>query len=345
MATGTPWSGSEFEAIEAIGKLLGPPPPGQVWIGDDAAVLALDPGSGADPPAPYGSAPSESATYGSAPSGSAPRPAGPGPNYLMATDLVVAGVHGDLDLVGLDDLGWKALAVNVSDIAAMGGWPMHAVVSIAGPSSTDLELVYVGLSQASVEYECPIVGGDLSDAPSLVICVAITGTTRGHPALLRSGASVGDALFTTGPLGASAAGLARLRQGEGPAWPELVERHRRPRARVQEGQAARQGGASAMIDVSDGLAADLDHLGSRSNVGLVLDHVPVAPGASFDEALGGGEDYELVFSAPDPERVLDAFAAAGLRAPLVLGWCSADPTERRLGNLPLPLLGWTHRRG
>ncbi|HTZ08147.1 MAG TPA: AIR synthase related protein, partial [Acidimicrobiales bacterium] len=138
--------GGEFGAIAALRALLPAPPPGETWIGDDAAVLS-----------PV---------------------AGP---LLLTTDLAVAGVHADLDLLGLDDLGWRALAAAVSDIAAMGGRPHRAVVGVAGPSSTDLALLYRGIAACAAEHACPVVGGDLSAAEEVVVAVAVTGSVTGAP--------------------------------------------------------------------------------------------------------------------------------------------------------------------
>lgn len=290
--------------------MLPGPPAGETWIGDDAAVVT-----------------------------------GPRGPLLLAADLVVGGVHADLSLVGLDDVGWKAVAVNVSDVAAMGGRPGHVLVTVAGPPSTDLGRLYEGIGAAARRWRCPVVGGDLANAPVLVVSVAVTGSApAGGPGpVLRSGARPGDALFVTGPLGGSAAGLAALRAGRSdPAAVALAARHRRPEARVEEGVAAAAAGATAMIDVSDGLGADLGHLADASAVGVELDHVPVADGATEEEALGGGEDYELVFSAARPAEVAAAFAAAGLRPPVRIGTCVADPSARRLRGGPLPPAGWEH---
>lgn len=315
----------ELAAIERLRRALPPPPPGETWIGDDAAVVA-----------PPGAA---------------------GAGLLLAADLVVAGVHADLGLVGLDDLGWKALAVNVSDIAAMGARPAHALVTVAGPPGTRLEAIYEGLSAAASRWGCALVGGDLANSTELVVSVAITGAVppdAGWGPVLRSGARPGDGLFVTGPLGSSAAGLRVLRSlGRpggarwGPVPPDpvsraLAERHRRPLARVEEGLAAAAGGARAMIDVSDGLAADLRHLARASGVGLALERVPVAEGATEEDALGGGEDYELAFAAPDGEAVLSSFASAGLAAPLRIGTCTASPGEHLLRGGELPRVGWQH---
>ncbi len=278
-----------------------------------------------------------------------PAPSG---SMLLAADVVVAGVHCDLDLVGLDDMGWKALVANVSDVAAVGGRPCYALVTVSGPlAKLDFDLLYDGLIAASGAYDCPIVGGDLSSSPTLVVSVAVVGDGgTGEPRpVLRSGARPGDTLFTTGPLGSSAAGLELLRSGRVADAPDLVLSHRRPRARLDEGTAARAAGATAMIDVSDGLASDVRHLADASGVGVVLDRVPVAIGVSrvSDDpeavALGGGEDYELLFTASDPDRVASTFADLGLGTPLRIGRCTDDPAERRLRDGDLPVLGWEHR--
>lgn len=320
-------SRGEFAAIERVRRSLSrrfpAVPPGETWIGDDCAVLG----------------------YGGGP-------------LLFATDLTVAGVHGDLELVGLDDLGWKALAAALSDVAAMGGEPGHAVVGVAGPPSTDLDLLYEGIGAASAAHRCPVVGGDLSTADQLVVSVTVTGTlSDGPPPVLRSGANPGDTLLVTGPLGGSAAGLRILRErrGEGAAGPRaafeprlraeeavLVEAHRRPRARIEEGAGARRSGASAMIDVSDGLGADLRHLADASGVGLALEEVPVAAGATEEEALTGGEDYEIVFSVPDPGPVIRNFESMGLRPPLVIGRCTAHPSVLTLRGNAFVAGGFEH---
>ncbi len=277
---------------------------------------------------------------------------GPTGRLLLAADAVVSGVHADLGLVGLDDMGWKALVANVSDIAAVGGRPCYALVTVAGPlAHLDFDLLYDGLVAAADAYECPIVGGDLSTSATLVVSVAMVGDggTYDPPPVLRSGARPGDVLFVTGPLGSSAAGLGLLRTGTTSEAPDLVLSHRRPRARLDEGTAARVAGATAMIDVSDGLSSDLRHLADASAVGVVLDRAPVAIGVNrvSDDpealALGGGEDYELLFSAPDPERIEAVFAERGLGKPLRIGRCTDDPSERRLRDGDLPLLGWEHR--
>ncbi|HET6794932.1 MAG TPA: thiamine-phosphate kinase, partial [Acidimicrobiales bacterium] len=276
------------------------------WVGDDAAVL---------------------------------RP--PTGDLLLAVDTVVAGVHADLALVGLDDLGWKALAVNVSDVAAMGGRPHRAVVSVGLPAGTDLDLLYEGLAEAALAMACPVVGGDLTSCPEVVVTVAVTGSVPAGQAVHRSGAGVGDRIYVTGPLGGSAAGLEALRRGPEPADAGVVAAHRRPAPRVEEGEAARVAGATAMIDVSDGLAIDLWRLVTESAVGAVLEEVPAASGAGTEAALSGGEDYELVFTAPDGDAVGAEFARRGLRPPVIIGRI-VDGDGVMLGGLPLEPRGYVH---
>lgn len=293
----------EFAAIRRLEQRFPAPPDGEVWIGDDTAVLA--PGAGAW--------------------------------CLLAADAVVEGVHADLSLVTLADLGWKAVVANVSDVAAMGGTPSHCVVTVAAPATLDFERLYDGIAEAAEMYACPVVGGDIVASPTTVVSVAVTGTVDGRP-VLRRGARPGDGVWVTGPLGASAAGLRMLRAGE--PDPGLRHAHARPRPRVAEGTAARLAGATAMIDVSDGLAADLWHVADASGVGFELTEVPVAPGATLEEALGGGEDYHLVFTSPDAAAVAAAFAA--LPAPVLVGRCTATAGVGLLAGEPLPRLGWQH---
>jgi len=263
-----------------------------------------------------------------------------GPWCLLAADTVVAGVHADLTLSGLDDLGWKAVAVNVSDIAAMGGTPAHLLVTVAGPPGTDLDLLYRGIGDAAQRWGCPVVGRDLVNAPVLVVTVAITGSLPGPP-ILRSGARAGDGIWVTGPLGLAAAGLRALKERGKGATGAAADAHRRPRPSVPAGLAARAAGASAMIDISDGLAADLGHLADASGVGLDLDAVPTAAGANQDDALTGGEDYVLAFTAADDGAVLTAFAA--LSRPIRIGTCLPDSGARLVLGRPFPSRrGWVH---
>ena len=309
----------EFATIAEISSLLaGPEDPSETWIGDDAAVVRA--GSGW---------------------------------LLLAADTVVAGVHADLALTGLADLGWKAVAAAVSDIAAMGGDPGHCLVTVSAPAGTDLVELYRGVAGASRHLDCPVVGGDLTGAGEIVVTVAVTGSCA-EPPVLRSGARPGDLIWVTGPLGASAAGLRLLQAGTGvPAesgagagsGPELratlVAAHARPTALLRHGRAARRAGATAMIDVSDGLSSDLGHIARASGVGCRLESVPVHPGATLAEALGGGEDYALVFCAPGSADLASAFA--GLDTPIMVGRCTDDPDEMTLDGRPLAPSGYEHR--
>lgn len=292
----------ELEAIRRIVHRFGTAPPGEVWAGDDAAVL-------------------------SAPEG----------RLLLAIDPMVEGAHFTFDLCSAEDVGWKALARNASDTAAMGGRPWRAVCSVVGPPGTDLDGLASGLAAAADAFGCPVVGGDLAGGPVVVVTVAVVGTAA--RAVLRSGARPGDSVLVTRSLGAGAAGLRRLRAGDddGPCqdW------YRRPRPCVAAGLAASAAGASALIDVSDGLAADLGHIADASGVGFALDDVPIAEGATEEEALYGGDDYALVICAPGAGAVLEAFAAAGLDSPSVVGRCTADPA-RRFRDGPLAPGGWQH---
>jgi thiamine-monophosphate kinase len=299
----------EFAAIEKLrNRLPHAMRPGEIWIGDDAAVVR-SPGAGW---------------------------------VLLAADTVVAGVHADLSLTGLDDFGWKAMAASLSDIAAMGGRPGHALVTVAGPRDADLDRLYDGLGAAADRFDCPIVGGDLTNAEVLVVTVALTGHCEGPP-VLRSGARPGDTVWVSGALGAAAAGLRTLRARGylDEAGLALVAAHARPVPQIAAGSAARSAGATAMIDVSDGLLADLTHICAESGVGFRLDQVPVAPGATVEEALRGGEDFALVFCAPPSVSLGEAFI--GLHPPVRLGTCSEDPRERRFDGEQVDTKGWEHQ--
>lgn len=317
----------EFDAIdrlrdrfEAVARLRAPggqvPPVGDTWIGDDAAVVGL-------------------------PSGE---------QVLLATDLVVAGVHVDPEFCSPEDIGYKSLMVALSDLAAMGARPEYALVSVAAPPGTDLDRLGAGLAEAAGETNCVVVGGDLASSGVLVLSTAVFGLAErgGHPPLLRTGARAGHRLFVTGPLGRSAAGLRLLRApgtGEGSSSTEtdLIRAHRRPAARLAEGETARRAGASAAIDVSDGLVGDVMHLAESSGVGVALESVPVAVGATRQEALGGGEEYELVLSTGAPDDLVAAFRSADLAPPLAIGWCTDRPGRHTLDGEPLPPGGWRHR--
>jgi len=272
---------------------------------------------------------------------------GGGP-LVVSLDSVVEGVHVDLSLCSPGDVGWKALMGALSDLAAMGAAPLGALVALCVPGGSgegELALgVMAGVAEAATASRCPVVGGDVSGAGQLVVAVTVLGTIEGGDGrpVSRAGALPGDVVLLTGPCGGSAAGLRELRAGgsDGDAY-------RRPVARLREGEMARRRGAHAMIDVSDGLALDLHRLADASGVGFVLEDVPIARGASQEEALGGGEDYELLMSVAeaDADSLADAFSGTGLQRPIQIGSVVVDSGVRSFAGRPLERLGWQHRVG
>jgi thiamine-monophosphate kinase len=275
---------------------------------------------------------------------------------VVSVDSVVDGVHVDLALCSPRDVGWKALMGALSDLAAMGARPIGALVALCVPEAAgggEMTLgVMEGVAEASQASGCPVVGGDVSAAGVLVVSVTVMGTLDGGTPVPRSGAAVGDVILVTGSFGGSAAGLRVLRSGAevaglDPVEAALAAAYRRPVARLAEGEAARRAGASAMIDVSDGLALDLHRLADASGVGFIIDSVPVAEGATPHDALGGGEDYELVvvIGAGRADACARSWAGAGLRPLYRIGVVTADPTQRTFRGRDLAQLGWQHRLG
>ncbi len=238
---------------------------------------------------------------------------------LLACDMMVEDIHFRRDWATPWQIGWKAMAQNISDIAAMGGSPFAAVSSIAAPGDlTEEEAsgIAEGLVAAASRYGASLVGGDLvgSTGP-IVVDVAIIGWVARANLLLRRGAVPGDAILVTGRLGASAAGLTAFQRGlptrETPLVTEVLRAHCEPQPRLAEAQAiAATGLASAMMDLSDGLADDLPRLCRQSGVGarLHVAAIPIAPSCSFVAnslgldslrlAISGGEDYELLVTCP-----------------------------------------------
>ncbi len=240
--------------------------------------------------------------------------------YAMATtDTMVAGVHFLPGVVAWRDVGWKALAVNVSDIAAMGGAPSFALVTLHLPPETPVAAVdemYAGLDECADVYGVTIAGGDIVASPVLAITIALMGDARideaGLPLILRrDAAKAGDLIAVTGPLGGSAGGLrvlqapppAELNDGEREMSRILVERHMHPWPRVDAGDIAVGAGFRCGMDISDGLVQDLGHICRASGVDaeLRIDDLPLEDGltALFPEdarslAATGGEDYELL---------------------------------------------------
>jgi thiamine-monophosphate kinase len=257
------------------------------------------------------------------------------PLAVTSIDAIADGVHFELSTHSLADVGWKALAQALSDLAAMGAETGEAYVSLALPAELRgeraLELVE-GIEDLARQTGTTLAGGDLISASALVVSVTVTGWAGSEDELVgRDGASPGDLVGVTGELGASGAGLLLLGGGGGgdPAWRDrLVERHRRPRPRLAGGRALAAAGASAMIDLSDGLVTDAGHLARRSGVELrlLLEHLPLAPGvAEVARAAGqdplrfaaaAGDDYELLVTVPPERRAAAEDAARRTKAPL-----------------------------
>lgn len=269
---------NEFEFIKNIKKKYG-----LDLVGDDCAVL-----------------PRDNAT-----------------DLLISTDMLVEDIDFRLDWTTPEMLGHKALAVSLSDIAAMGGSPEWALLSIGIPSALwnakFLDPFYEGWNELAGRFGVKLAGGDISRTPNkLVIDSTVGGSVVTGEAILRSGANVGDSIFVTGPLGGAAAGLRLLNEGMrlGGGNEPLLKQQLAPEARVEFGQRLRESNAvTAMIDLSDGVSSDLAHVCRASDVGAVIfandipfegDVMEIAGSVDgmLDLALNGGEDFELLFTAP-----------------------------------------------
>lgn len=308
---------NEFEIIGRIsGELPEAPPEVLVPIGDDCAVLRLGDRT-----------------------------------WAAASDMLVCGHHFK-GWATPEDVGYKAVAVNVSDVAAMGGTPRFVLASCGAPDPETTLRCVRGVLEACEAFGVYPLGGDTTRAETLTVDVAILGELS--TPVLRSGARPGDLLAVTGELGASAAG--RLSLESGASDPErLANKHLRPAPRVEAGLAASRLGVGAMIDLSDGLASDARHLCERSGVGcqVDLDLLPVAADTrSFLTSLGyepeivaatGGEDYELLISAPQP--VVEGMAES-VGVPLSTVGEVTDGAEGvvfvRGGEVVGGLSGWDH---
>lgn len=252
---------------------------------------------------------------------------------VLTTDALVEGVHFDPSYSSFQDVGFKALAVNVSDIAAMGGTPRLALLSLVLPerlSIADVDALLDGFAAMAAESRVTVAGGNLARSPAgpsagglLVVDVTVVGSVRPRKILTRSAGRPGDALYLTGTIGAAAAGLDWLkmqprharREPQDPMLAECVARHRRPGARTRiGGMLGRSRAATTCMDLSDGLADAITQLASQSGTGATIDAnaLPIHPGAiewfssrgidPVTAALSGGDDYELLFGVPPKRR-------------------------------------------
>ena len=279
---------------------------------------------------------------------------------LATSDALIQDVHFTLSTTTWHELGWKALAVNLSDIAAMGGTPKYALVSLALPGDADVEHVaqlYHGMAELARLFDVAIVGGNLATAPLIILDLTVLGSAQGN-ILTRSAASPGDQIAVTGYLGGSGGGMTMLKRGlqlDDETATYLRQAHLKPYPRISEGQILARHGVRAAIDLSDGLASDLTKLCKASKVGanLFLHQVPVHSSVrnSFrdeylDLALAGGEDYELLFTGKS--KVLED-AGELLTCPIsVIGEIvSGTPGKIRLFDaegkeLKIEKKGWNH---
>lgn len=259
----------------------------------------------------------------------------PSGQMLMTTDAIVDGIHFRSADERWYDIGWKCAVSNLSDIAAMGGVPDHALVTLGVPSGASEQTYvefYSGMNEAFEKFGGQVVGGDVVSSPTMFVNIALTGhpslDSDGNPAWLqRSEAKLGDLVCVTGPLGSSAGGLEVLLSGEtNPSGQILVDRHFRPTPRISLGGELIAAGVRCAMDISDGLVGDLEKLAKKSEVGITIEmaNIPLAGELIFmvgtsaiELAMSGGEDYELAFTASEsvfeniPEEIKSKIAVVG----------------------------------
>ncbi|MGE5702484.1 MAG: thiamine-phosphate kinase [Clostridia bacterium] len=291
---------------------------------------------------------------------------------VACCDAMIETVHFLRETMHPADIGYKSFASNISDIAAMGGIPRYALVTIGlSPAWTadECDLVYEGMYEACSEYGVRIIGGDTVSTPdALHLSVTLIGEVERGKALLRSTAKPGDAVFVTGALGASAAGLHLLQAAkergtplviETP-WKELASAHQRPKAQVQAGRLLhRVSGRGALNDVSDGLASELWEIAEASSVAIRVDEqrIPVCPTActygrtvgkdALDWALYGGEDYQLVgtVARAEEDQLVQLFNEQGLPLSIIGEVAAGEPQvsiRSADGMVPLSKGGYNH---
>lgn len=223
----------------------------------------------------------------------------PGESVLVSTDVAVDGVHFRRDWLTPCEIGYRAATAALSDLAAMAATPRGIVVALTvpGPWRADAEGVADGLAQAARAGDTVIVGGDVSGGATFSVAVTVIGSAA--RTLRRTGAKPGDGIWVTGRLGGPAAAVRALQAGASPT-PDARERFVAPRARLRESRWLLAHGATAGIDISDGLAADLGHMAAASDVAMLLDmdRVPTVAGVDPTDAAASGEEYELAIAGP-----------------------------------------------
>lgn len=260
-------------------------------------------------------------------------------DLLLTTDLFIEGIHFLSSTHRPADIGHKALARGLSDIAAMGGEPSFCLLSLALPKSISAKWIdgfYSGLLKPAEAHGVILAGGDLSRAEQITCDIVCAGTVPKGQALLRSGARPRDSIYVSGALGGSALGLATNRGA-------ARRRHLRPEPRVELGEYLRKAlHATAAMDLSDGLSIDLARMCRASGTSAGIEHVPQFPGATREQALHGGEDYELLFTVRAETRVPAAFHGVPLTR---IGTMLKGPEARVLiDGEPLAVLGHDHFR-
>ena len=282
----------------------------------------------------------------------------PDGRFTVTTDTLIEGHDFKLDWSTGYDLGWKAVASNLADVAAMGAVPTALVVALSVPGTTQvtwLEHFADGLKAACIALApgCGVVGGDLAASDQVMIAVAAHGSLDGREPVLRSGAQVGDILAVAGTMGRAAAGLALLQSGNRDAvsaYDDLVNVQRRPKPPIQAGVAAATAGATAMLDLSDGLARDAARIAKASSVTIQIDALQLQGfEAVLEEAaraidanpsdwvIGGGEDHSLLATFPAGAVLPRSFKPIGVVLP-------QGPAPVMLGAQPLPERGWDSSR-
>jgi thiamine-monophosphate kinase len=326
---------AELELLQQIRRRARPGGPVALGIGDDCALLRSRPGE----------------------------------DIAVTTDLSIDGRHFRLAWHPPESVGHRTLARGLSDLAAMGARPLAAFVSLGLPptlinpgraGASWMSRFYDGLLSLAKSSGVSLAGGDLAESPTALADIVLVGAVPRGKALLRSGAQPGDAIYITGTLGASAAGLARMADRAIPlkpdarlqipsSWVPMLQAHLYPQPRLRQGAWLRtHATASSAIDLSDGLSTDLAHICQESRVAAELDSaaIPLGPGAILDQALNGGEDYELLFTAPPGRRVPARIAGVPLtHIGRIVRPRRGRPAMTLLtptGSRPLEPRGWQH---